>query len=348
MKIKPVAENLTERVALSFGLLPMPVLDTLFPLMKARALMAALRLGIFEGLAAGPLTGTALAAKLGVDAESLMLLLRVVTAAGYLETRRGAFSLSAETRRTLLPGSAMDSRGFVEFNALQWQLMESLEPMIRTGVGVDFHVTLEDPAQWQVYQRSMLEIARQHAPILTKRVPVRPGATRLLDLAGSHGVLGAALCRRHPPLRSVVLDLPAALPHARALALEAGVHDLVEHRPANILEDDFEADQDVVVLANVLHHFSPAQNREVIRRVFEATRPGGTVAIWEIERREDDVAPELLRDISSLIFRVSSTSRCFAASDYRTWLTEAGFDAIRTARAITAPIHVLVHARKPG
>ena len=28
------------------------------------------------------------------------------------------------------------------------------------------------------------------------------------DVAGSHGLLGAAICRRHPPMTSVVLDLP--------------------------------------------------------------------------------------------------------------------------------------------
>ena len=54
--------------------------------------------------------------------------------------------------------------------------------------------------------------------MLARHVPVRKGATRLLDLAGSHGLMGATLCRKHPPMRSTVIDLPAAIEHARRLA----------------------------------------------------------------------------------------------------------------------------------
>jgi 2-polyprenyl-3-methyl-5-hydroxy-6-metoxy-1,4-benzoquinol methylase len=346
MKYRAIPQNFTEGMALLFGLLPMPMVDTLFPLVKARALMAANRLGIFPALAAGPLSSAQLASQLGLHADSLDVLLRVVVAAGYLEMRGGALSLSGHARRTLLAGSPMDSRGFVEFNDFQWQLMEHLEAAVRTGEAVDLHATLQDPAQWRVYQRAMLDIARHHAPILARRVPVRPGAQRLLDVAGSHGLLGAAVCRRHPPLRAVVLDLPAAIPHARALAQEAGIDDVVEHAAGDVVHDDFEAGQDVILLANILHHLSPEQNRDVLRRAHTALNAGGTVAIWEIERRGDGARPELLTDVSSLIFRMSSASRCFAADDYCAWLADAGFDAIRTVRAAAAPIHVLIHAAK--
>jgi cyclopropane fatty-acyl-phospholipid synthase-like methyltransferase len=102
------------------------------------------------------------------------------------------------------------------------------------------------------------------------------------------------------------------------------------------------------VLANVLHHFAPEQILALLARVHQALSPGGTVVIWEIERRQADAAPELLSDISSLIFRLTSASRCFSAGEYRTWLTDTGFVAARAARAMAAPIHALIHARKRG
>src|SRR5262249_10846050 len=75
MRSKIVPESLAERLALWAGKVPLPVVDTIFPLLKARCLMAAERLGIFEALRDAPLAATVLASKLGLDEESLRLLL---------------------------------------------------------------------------------------------------------------------------------------------------------------------------------------------------------------------------------------------------------------------------------
>jgi tRNA A22 N-methylase len=43
------------------------------------------------------------------------------------------------------------------------------------------------------------------------------GARDLLDIGGSHGYYSVALCRRHPTLRAVILDLPQAVVHAETI-----------------------------------------------------------------------------------------------------------------------------------
>jgi SAM-dependent methyltransferase len=352
MRYKAIPQNLPERFALWTGMVPMPMVDSLFPLVKTRALMAGARLGIFEALRESPRDAASLAERLGLEAESLELMLRVLAASGYLACRRKRFGLTAMARKTMLKDSPMDSRGYVEFNYLQWEFLDRLEDLIRTGRGLDFHRTMRDTRDWESYQRGMLEIARLHAPLLAKRVPVPEGARRLLDIAGSHGLLGAAICRRHPPLRSTVIELPRALEAARSLAKEAGISDIAAHRPGDILEPGFglegeeERDWDVALLANILHHFSPGENQVILERVRDIMAPGGTLAIWDIERPEAGKPPELGRDASALLFRLTSTSRCFSAEDYRAWLSKAGFAAIRTVRPMTAPLHFLIHARK--
>jgi 2-polyprenyl-3-methyl-5-hydroxy-6-metoxy-1,4-benzoquinol methylase len=346
MKYQAVPENLAERIALWAGMVPLPVIDSFFPLVKTRALMAAVRLGVFEALRDGPLEPAALAKALGLHGETLELLLRVVAASGYLVARGHRFALSARARASLLAGSPGDCRGYVRFNYAQWDFLENLEGLMQSGRGLDFHRTMAPGEDWENYQRGMLEIARVHAPLIAKRVPVRPGAKALLDVAGSHGLIGAALCRKHPPLRSTVIDLPAALDAARALARESRIDDVVEHRAGDLLRDPFPA-ADVVVLANILHHFSEAENLGILKKAREALSGDGTVAIWDIERPPAGAKPELGRDASALFFRLTSTSRCFAAEDYRKWLAEAGFTDVKTGRSVTAPLHVLIHARKP-
>ncbi len=365
MKYKAQPQSFPERFALWAGMVPMPLLDTLFPLVKTRSLMAGLRLGVFEALRAGPAEASALAETLKLDAESLELLLRVLAASDYLVMKGSRFRLSPMARKTLLRGAPMDSRGYVEFNYMQWRFLDGLEDLVKSGTGLDFHRTMRDTWAWESYQRGMLEIALLHAPLLARHVPVRAGAVKLLDLAGSHGLLGAAICKRHPPMRSTVLDLPEALASARGLAREAGIADLVEHIAGDILKDDFQFvpdlvpesaspmrsaspgnPADVVLLANILHHFTPDQNQDILNRVHRSLKPGGTVAIWDIEKLAKGKPPELGHDASALYFRLTSTSRCFSASDYREWLTAAGFQSIQVKRSLRAPLHFLIHARR--
>jgi hypothetical protein len=141
---------------------------------------------------------------------------------------------------------------------------------------------MTDPADWAVYQRAMLDVARFDVATLAARVPVRRGATRLLDIAGSHGLFGAALCRKHPPMTSTVTELPQALEAARALAAAERITDVVTHRAGDITTLDFarepEGLSDAALLANILHHFDPAQNRDIPEarpRRAESGRHGG-------------------------------------------------------------------------
>ena len=346
MRHKLVPESLAEALALWTGQVPLPVVDTILPMVKARSLMAAERLGVFEALREEALPPAVLAGRLRLDDDSLRLLLRVLAASGYLRERRGLYRLSSLARRTLIRGSSLDCSAFLRFNYAQWKFLDRLEDLLQTGRGLDVHESMHGVQDWENYQRAMLEIARSHAPILARHVPVRPGAKLLLDLAGSHGLLGAAICRRHPPLRSRVLELSAALEPARRLAAEEGIDGLVEHAHVDLRKDDLGSGADVILLANILHHFSPDANMALLRRAREALAPGGTLAIWEIERRPDGTRSELGRDASSLFFRLTSTSRCFSVADFQEWLAAVGLAPARAFRSPLAPLHVLIHVGK--
>jgi hypothetical protein len=171
MRYKAQPQSFPERFALWTGMVPMPLVDSLFPLVKARSLMAGVRLGVFEALKEGPLDDAALAERLGLDRESLELLLRVLTASEYLTVRKGRFGLTAMARKTLVTGAAMDSRGYVEFNYTQWEFLERLEDLLRSGRGIDFHHTMRDAGAWENYQRGMLELAACTLPCWPERSP---------------------------------------------------------------------------------------------------------------------------------------------------------------------------------
>ncbi len=345
MQYGAIPESLVERLALAAGLVPVPMMDTMFGMLKSRFVMAAVKLGVFDALAGAPQTAAGLAATRELDASSLELLLRSLVFAGYLEIDGERYRLSALSRRSMVAGAPRDLTGFVMWNYTQWQYTEHLESLLQTGRGVDFHSTLKDPDAWGHYQKGMLEGARFNAPVLAKHVPVRKGATRLLDLAGSHGLMGAAICRRHPPMRSTVIDLPAAIAHARPLAEREGIGDVVEHRAGDITTDPLGADADVVLLSNILHHFLPDQIVSLMARARDALTRDGTIAIWELERPRRDSKPGG-GDGIALFFKITSTASAYSGEEYAEWLAQAGFDRVKIVRPRLSPGSVIVHARK--
>jgi hypothetical protein len=348
MRYGIIPARLSERLALWLGRVPVPIADCLLPLLQTRSLMAAVRLGIVDAIGDGEASADDIARMRGLDADAVEMLLRVLVSARYVSIASRS-SLRAQTGyrlsplglQTLLPASPASARGYVQWNFVQWDLIEELERVLRTGRGMEFHGRLQGDENWKWYQQAMLDLARAAAPILARLVPVKRGARTLVDIGGSHGLLGAAICRKHPPMRSIVLELPAAVGEARAAAQRAGVDDVVQHRAGSVLEDGVPADADVVLLANVVHHFTRHDAIAVLRKARDAMTAGGTVAIWDFDRPASGASPELAADATALYFRLTSTSQVVPGDEYGAWLREVGFRKVQLKRSVFAPFQVL-------
>jgi hypothetical protein len=344
MQYGVIPTSFAERLALLSGAVPLPLIDLSFGVLKARVIMAGVRLGIFQALAQEAHGTEHLAKALRLDQSCLDLLLRSLVFAGYLQVHGERYALSTLARRTMITGARRELTGFAEWHYTQWEFIEHLEELIRTGEGVDFHATMTDPAAWGHYQKAMLEMARFDAPILARHVPVRKGATKLLDLAGSHGLMGATIARKHPPLRSTVVDLPAAIEHARRLASQEGHADIVDYRGGDLLNDDLGTGWDVVLLSNILHHFTPDVVRTILGRAHSALVPDGTVTVWELER-PSRTKPPSEGDGLALFFRLISSAAAYSGEEYAQWMTQAGFTRTKVVRPRLRPGTVLVHGR---
>ena len=345
MRYGLIPDNPREEQLLASPRAPRALFDTFLPLLQARAIMAGVRLRIFESLRDGSRSAVDLAKSLDLHAETLDLALRVLASAGYLSREDGRYALTENTRETLLGGSPALLTSYVGLDEVSWEWIGNMNDVIRTGRGVDMHQNLGDPASWATYQGAMLETARRIAPLVAPLVPVRPGALKLLDIAGSHGLFGALICRAHPPMRSEVLDLPVAVEHSRSLAHREGLDDVVTHRAGNALADELGEQHDVVFLGNILHHFSPEQCKGLLVRIRRALSPDGTVVIWEIRQPEPNDPPEIVGDGFALYFRVTSTARCYTIGEYTGWLAETGLADVQVHPTPFAPFQILATGR---
>ena len=329
MKIGAIPESLVERLALGLNLVPRPLVETLPTLLMTRSLMAAVRFGVPQALAQGAKTAEEVASRCGTDPRATRVLLDTLAGLGYVSE---GYELTGDGRRWLL--SFQDS---LLYRYLEWDWIARLDDFVKTGRGLDIHGEMT-PEQWPLYQRGMADVARLGTPEQARRIPVPKGARDLLDIGGSHGLLSAALCRRHPGLRAVVLDLPEAVEHAAPILEKEGLGDRIVHRPGNVFKEDLgEAAWDVVLLSNLAHHFDDAANRELAKRIARSLRPGGVFAIVEIFRRESPDEGGQIGALFDLYFALTSQSGTWTFEEMAAWQRDAGLRPRKPVRLRRSP-----------
>lgn len=344
MKYQFIAENAIEDQILKSNCAIYPLFDPFVPLLQARSIMVAVKFGIFDALNSASSSAEDLATKLSIEKDCLYFLLRVLTNAGYLNQDKDKFSLTEKTRHTLVSNCPNPLVNWVRYNYIQWDIISKLDEVLEKQHGINSYDLFKTSEDWAINQRAMLETARPAAPMIAEFIPVKNGAKKMLDIGGSHGIYSATLCRKYPPMRSVILELPQAIDHAREIAKEEQIEDIVSYRTGNALTDEFENNFDVIFLGNITHHFTHEQNKQLFQKIKASLTTDGTVALWDFKRSGPDTKPDLIGDGLALFFRITSAAQCYTISDYKFWLESAGFREI-IIHPIPAPAQILITGR---
>lgn len=338
MRVGIIAQTLLERAALALGRIPEPIVEVFPPLVVARSLMAAARLGVFDALSERPLTLDALAAACHTDARATAALLSVVASVDYVHEAQGVYRLTPKAQRWLRRGSPDDVSAYLRYNYLQWDWLGELERFIQTGQPIAFHERLSED-DWRLYEQGMSVIARLVLPEVVWRVALPSGATTLLDIGGGHGLAAARFCHRHRQLRATVLDLPSALAGAPPLPpdlAEAGAR--ISRTPGDALTADLGCEAwDVIYIANLLHHFDVADIQALAQRITSALRPGGLWVIQDGVRERRRRSDRMSAAIGDLYFALTSASGFWSFGEMAAWQAQAGLVPRRPIRLLTAP-----------
>lgn len=348
----PLRLTAIERLIFHGGNLgPGPIVD-LYGSFAAKGILVALRLGLFEALAPGPLHPEELARRLGVDERGVRLLLELLEALGYVGVRGSRFRNTAATTKWLLAESSAgvaDLFEFFEEMQQRWGLLESTlregKPISRSAEWFDAH-----PGSWDRYHAGLRAVSRLAAPEIVGRVRVPAGARRLLDLGGSHGCYSTAFCHRHPGLTAIVLDWAQAREVAEKTIAAAGLGERVTFLAADLWQDEYPGDCDVVLLFNLVRVFPPERSEELVRRAVAALRPGGLAVVVDHHLRPR--ASRFQRAIAAVIalelFNATS-GRLHDPDEVARWLVDAGCSSPDQILLRRSPGSYLLTARKkPG
>ena len=348
MRFGAVPENPIEWVISRLNVAPRPLIDTQMAYTLARLIMVGTKLEVFEALSDGPATADQVAQRCGTSPVGTEKLLFALAGADYLRAEDGGYALTPVSRKWLLRESPHSVADKLLLQFLEWDWMEQAEDYVRSGEPLELH-SMTDDEEWDLYQRGMRAMANAFAAEAVRRLPVPKGAREMLDIGGSHGYYSVALCRKHEGLRSVILDLPKAVEHAAPLLAAEGMGERVVHRAGDALTDDLGTEAyDVVLIAQLVHHFSEEQNRELAARVAAALRPGGVFAVLDEFRPRNPKDAGQVGALLEFYFALTSQSGTWAVEEIEDWQRRAGLDPRRPIRFRTAPGVGIQAAVKPG
>ncbi len=349
MRIGALPQSPFEWLALKLDLAPRALVDSHAAMLLARTLVAGTELGIFDALSRGPLTSEEIAGACGAAAGPTALLLDALVACGYLRFREGRFSLTRRSRTWLISSARSSVRDKLLLQVAEWRWMESLEDFVRSGRPLDFHDSMS-PRERDLYHRGMRALAGVAASEVARRVPVPPGARRMIDLGGSHGHFAAEICRRYFDLGAEILDLPEAIAAAAPLLAAEDLGERLLHRPGDARTADLGVEQyDLVLMSNLAHHLDAAQNEDLARRVARALKPGGVFVIQEPARAERPGEQGQIPALLGLYFAMQSRpgTRAWTVAEMAAWQRSAGLRVLRAKALRTAPGWVQQAAVRP-
>lgn len=347
MKLSVGPEHPMEWLVMALGLAPVTLVDTHMSFMRARAIMVGTKLGIFDALAGAPLDAETVAGRCGTSPGATGKLLNALVGSGYLRVKAGRYALTSVARKWLVTESPHSVRDKVLFEFLEWTWVERFEEFVRTGEPLDMHRMVSGEG-WGLYQRAMRALSGLAAPEIVRRTPVPKQAGTMLDVGGSHGYISVAMCRRHPALRAVVLDLPAAVEQAAPILAREGMGDRVTHWAGDALHDDLGMSAwDFIYVSQLLHHFDEPTNRAFVQRVARALRPGGLFVVLEMIRPASPNDSGQVGALLDLYFALTSQSGTWSIEEIAAWQHEAGLRTQAPVRLRTVPGAVEVLASRP-
>ncbi len=142
----------------------------------------------------------------------------------------------------------------------------------------------------------------------------------------------------------VELEAPAALGRER-LARE-GLADRIRYLTGDLFEAELGDGHDVVTAHSILHNLDAERCVELLRRARGALRPGGCVAVLEVEQPAPGRPGSLVATAGSLAFLTYAGMRSWTAAELRGFFERAGLANIELRHPPRLPGNAIVLGRR--
>lgn len=315
MKIDPSDNSYTSFYALTTGY------------RMFRVISEAVNSGIIDLLDERERTSEDLLAATDLQAEAGARFIALLVNTGLLEVSSGRLSLSNFSRRFLSRNSPASQRTVLEFEPILMENWRGLGHVLRGGQGSLFSELSQAEGQQrlQLFQLAMGEAASVRSPELWNALDQLPEEGIIIDIGAGNGIYLREFLARYPHWHGVACDLPEVC--ARLTIQD--IPERVSQYPGNILDPQelaglvqrYRTKADLLLFSNILHCYSPGENRELLQQAGELLSAEGLLVVHDFYRDANSLGA--LYDLHMLVNTYNG--RSYSTKEIAELLKEAGF-----------------------
>lgn len=309
--------------------------------------VAAVRLGVFDALAAGPAAVDALAPRLGADPDRLEVLVDALVGLELL-TRDGDRYASTPACDALLVGDRPGSmRDLLLASPGPYENWPVLDVTVRSGAPA---TPLDDDESGAFYARlvratfpTQHTVATRVAALLRER-GVRPRL--VVDLGAGAAPWSIALLEAFDGARAVVNELPAVAPLAAERLEQHGLAERSSLLPGDYGRVELPTGAGVVVLGHVLRNEGADAAKALVARAVASLAAGGVLVVADYFLDDDRRGPRNALLLGVTMAASTRHGRTFTRAAVRGWLEDAGLRGVELVEPV--PFQQVMIARMPS
>ncbi len=325
------------------GVLPDELNERIRAFQDSRVILTALELDAFTAVGTGAHAAEA-AAKMGTDCRATEMLLNALASIGLLRKQADTFLNTPVTARYFTAASPDSARLALLHTANIWLRWSTLTECVHTGRPPSHQEMAARGADWtEAFIAAMHRNASLRSETVARAVGM-PKMRRMLDVGGGSGAYSIAFAQAYPALQADILDLPTVEPIARRHIEKAGLQDRVHVRTGDLRSDALGKDYDLVFVSAICHMLSPAENRDLLRRIHQALVKGGRVVIQDFILEPDKTAPKVAALFALNMLVGTAAGSTYSEPEYQEWLSGAGFHEIRRV-SLPGPAGLMIGVR---
>ena len=322
---------------------PEPIVKVATAFMAAKHLFVSNEIGLFEKLGDGSSTLDDLASSSGVPRRTLRIVADAMVALGFVQRDGDRYANAPVAAEYLSGRSPADMRAFLRFfNHISYPGWLKLEDAVRTGKGQSRHGLFSEQEQL-IFCAGVEVLTAEPAQALAASYDFSQHR-RVLDLGGGTGSFLIPVLRGHPHLEATLFELRTVVPIA-----EKRLRSDSATRAVGIVGGDFFADpipdgHDAVIVANVVHLFSPERNRTLLERLRRRAPAGARLLLVDFWTDSSHTQPPLAALLAGEFLIIAGEGDVYSEEEVREWLEATGWRFLER-KPLAGPAGLIVAER---
>ena len=319
-------------------LTPLPFLDAVLAYQKTAAIRAAVEIGLFEAIGTAGADAETIAARVGASTRGVRILCDYLTVLGFLGKSGSLWRQEPVASAFIDKTSPTSVASIVRFLAgpefLRLFLEDPAGYIRRGGTEGLANMAPEDPI-WVTFAESMTPFTVAAAKATAAHVAAWAATPRrVLDVAAGAGMFGICVAQACPEASTVAVDWQDVVAVAGRNAERASVGERYRTLAGDAFGADWGDGYDLVLLANILHHFDHASCVALLRRVRDSLAPGGRATIIEFVPNADRITPPIPASFAFMMVATTQHGDAFTEAEYAAMARDAG---LRPEAAVPLP-----------